>query len=513
MTPRVTDSPAVLFTDVLVYDASAPDGVTGPIDVLVDGQRIAAIGVAVPTPPGTRVVAGHGHHLLVPGLINAHFHSPANHLKGALPSLPLELFMLYESPADEALRPTPREAYLRTMLAALEMLRGGTTTVQDDAFLMPYPEPEIIDAVLSAYADAGIRAVVALDQPELPEADKLPFLTKIADAELASLLARPAPMTRADLLDCYAHLFDTWHGAADGRLSGAVSISAPQRVSPEYFAALAELSERYGVPLFAHMLETKTQRVLAAEQPRFADRSLVRYTADLGLLSARTNVIHAVWVDDADLDLIAEAGATVVHNPVSNLRLGSGIMPFRAIRGRGIPIGLGVDEAICNDAVDMWSVVRMTGLVHNINGRRCEEWPSAAEVLECLWSGGARAMGREADLGIVAEGMLADLVLLDLHAPAFTPLNDVRGQLVYCETGDSVRLTMVNGRIVVEDGRVVTVDEKNLLDEARELYAAKKAVLASAQADAGRFRPAYEQMVKRAAATDVGMNRWVGDSL
>ncbi|MDT7747549.1 MAG: 5-methylthioadenosine/S-adenosylhomocysteine deaminase [Pseudonocardiales bacterium] len=501
--------PATLFTDVLVYRPGAPGGVHGPTDVLVDGDRIAVIGAeARHRAARAEVIAGHGHHLLVPGLVNAHFHSPANHLKGALPSLPLELFMLYESPAAEALRPTPREAYLRTALGVLEMLRGGTTAVQDDAFLMPDPEPAVIDAILQAYADLGIRATVALDQPELPEVAKLPFLEQLAPAELLDEL-RAAPMAPGQLLEMYDHLITHWHGAADGRLRAAVSISAPQRVSPEYFAALDDLSRRHRLPLFAHLLETKTQRVLAAEQPRFAGRSLVRYTADLGLLSERLNVIHAVWTDEDDLDLIAAAGSVIVHNPVSNLRLGSGVMPFRAARDRGIPIALGVDEAICNDAVDMWSVVRTAGLIHNITGLDSDRWPSAAEVLDCLWRGGAAAMLRGGELGAVAEGQLADLALLDLHSLAFTPLNDVPGQLVYCETGSSVVLTMVAGRVVFEHGRVTTADEAQLLAEVREVFARKRRALEAAHADAGRLFPLYQRVVRAAAATDVGLTRWV----
>jgi hypothetical protein len=140
------------------------------------------------------------------------------------------------------------------------------------------------------------------------------------------------------LLELYRYLFDTWHGACRGRNTGAVSISAPQRVSPEYFTALDALSAQHRVPLYAHLLETRTQRVLRQVHPRFGGRSLVQYVHELGLLNERTNVIHAVWVDDADLDLTAASGAVVVHNPVSNLRLGSGVMPFRAMRDRAIPI-------------------------------------------------------------------------------------------------------------------------------------------------------------------------------
>jgi cytosine/adenosine deaminase-related metal-dependent hydrolase len=505
---------SLLLTDVFVWAPDTRSGMTGPTEVLVVDDEIAAVGptAGAEAPADVRIVHGGGHHVVVPGLVNAHFHSPANHLKGAFRSRPLETFMLYESPSDPALTPTPREAYLRTMLGALEMLRTGTTSVQDDAFLMPSPDPEVIDAVMQAYSDSGMRATVALDQPELPDADKLPFLDGV-DGEAAAALRQPAPAAAPELLAAYDHLLRTWHGAADGRLSAAVSVSAPQRVSPEYWGALDDLSRSYDLPVFAHMLETRTQRALSVPgsgQERFAGRSLVRYAADLGLLNERVNVIHAVWVDDDDLDLIAESGAVVAHNPVSNLRLGSGVMPFRAMRDRGIPIALGVDEAICDDTVNTWGVVKQTGLVHNVSGLDADAWPAPAEVLDALWDGGAAAMRRTGRIGRVAVGMQADLVLLDLHAPAFTPFNDLRGQLVYCESGGSVRMTLVAGRVVAEHGRVVSVDEQALLAEARELHAARRPALERTWAQADAVLPVYDTVVRRAARTDVGMNRWIG---
>jgi 5-methylthioadenosine/S-adenosylhomocysteine deaminase len=442
--------------------------------------------------------------------VNAHFHSPANHLKGSLPSLPLELFMLYESPADPALTPTPREAYLRTMLGALEMLRTGTTAVQDDAFVMPFPTPDVVDAIMQAYADSGIRAGVALDQPELAEADKLPYLDQIDDPAVRALIDEQAPMGREGLLAMYEYLLSTWHGAEGGRLSAAVSISAPQRVSVEYFEALDDLSRRNGIPLFAHMLETKVQRALPCAQPRFAGRSLVEYTAGLGLLNKRTNVIHAVWVDDRDLELIAEVGATIVHNPISNLRLGSGVAPFRRMRDFGITTALGVDEAICDDSVNMWGVAKMTGLVHNVSGLDSDLWPEAGEVLDSLWRGGASALLQSERLGAIRPGHLADLTLLDLHTLSFTPFNDLRTHLVYCESGTSVRLTMVDGYVVFENGRVTTVDEAALLAEARELFAAKRPLIELARSNSDLLFPSYQAMVRRAAAADLGMTRWVG---
>ncbi len=281
-------------------------------------------------------------------------------------------------------------------------------------------------------------------------------------------------------------------------------------MSVEYFEALDDLSRGYGIPLFAHMLETKVQRALPCSQPRFGGRSLVQYTADLGLLSKRMNVIHAVWVDDRDLGLIADAGATIVHNPISNLRLGSGVAPYRRMRDFGIPTALGLDEAICNDSVNLWGVVKMTGLIHNVSGTDSNLWPSSAEVLDSLWRGGAAALLQPQQLGAVRPGYLADLALLDLDTLAFTPLNDLRSHLVYCEPGASVRLTMVDGRVVFDEGRVSTVDEPALLAEARQLFAEKKPAIELARRRSGLLFPHYQAMVRQAAAADVGMTRWVG---
>ncbi|MGA0563491.1 amidohydrolase family protein [Ancylobacter sp. VNQ12] len=494
---------SVLFRQVRLLDRAAAEGLSPPCDVHVEGPRIAAVGTELAA-KGARLVEGHGK-LLLPGLINAHFHSPVNHMKGRLDSLPLELFMLYESPALETLRPGPREAYIRTLLACAEMLRGGVTSVQDDAFFLPDPTPDIIDAVMQAYADSGMRVNLALDEPELAELDKLPFLR-----ELMPAAARAGLETARDtgfLMEAYQHLISRWHGTQGGRLRAAVSCSAPQRVSPRYMRALDDISRALDVPYFAHMLETKLQRVLGEE--RLGGRSLIRYAADEGLLSARLNIIHAIWVDGADLDLVASAGSTIAHNPISNLRLGSGVMPFRAIRARGIPICLGTDEAIADDAVNMWAVAKMAGLIHNITTPDPNEWPKAWEVLDCLFTGGARAMGLADDLGAVEPGRLADLTLVDLETLPFTPLNDTARQLVYCEDGRSVVATMVAGDFVFEAGRCTRIDEAALIAEARELFARRRPALELAASEAGRLRPWYEAMVGRAAARDVGMNRWV----
>ena len=215
----VTRMATTLIRNAWIWRGEATSPEPRPESILVEGNRIVAVGpdLADGAAIAETVIDAAGM-LAMPGLINAHFHSPVNHMKGRLPSLPLEIFMLYESPSLEVLKPSPREAYVRTMLACLEMLRGGVTAVQDDAFFVPHPEPEIIDAVMQAYADCGIRARVALDQSDLPEIVKLPYLAAMLPAAGKAELSRPPDFAASDLLAAYDHLIGRWHGHDGGRL-------------------------------------------------------------------------------------------------------------------------------------------------------------------------------------------------------------------------------------------------------------------------------------------------------
>lgn len=502
----------VVIGNVRVLTMDAHDTEHACATVTIDGDRIASVEpgrtqIGAGSPGVATQIDGDGM-LLMPGLVNAHFHSSVNHLKGSLDSLPLEIFMLYESPPD-GISLDPRAAYVRTLLGAAEMLRSGVTAVLDDAFFVPAPSPALIDAVMQAYADSGMRATLALDQPNVPEIDKLPFLAELLPAALRERAALPAAMDCAGLLQCYAHLIDHWHGAGAGRLRAAVSCSAPQRVTTDYLASLDALSRSHDLPFYIHVLETKLQRVFGLE--KLQGRSLIQYLSHRRVLSPRAHLIHGIWIDEPDMDLIAASGAVVAHNPISNLRLGSGIMPFRALRDRGIPICLGSDEAIADDSINLWSVAKLTGLIHNLSLADYTRWPSASEVLDCLIRGGARALRSPVPIGAIVPGHQADLVLIDLDTLAFTPLNDLRRQLVYCENGSSVRLTMVAGQIVFRDGQLIGIDEPALRREAREHAARLAGVQASAAAAAAEWLPYYRQMYLQAAATDVSLRRCGGE--
>lgn len=487
----------------ILPSADATEAVTG--DILIRGGIVAAVGQGIAA--GSVPVLEASGCLAIPGLIAAHVHSPGNLMRGTLDGLPLEIFMLYEVPPLAEMAEDPALVRIRTLLGATEMLKLGITSVLDDAFFVPLVSRPAIDALAGAYAEIGMRATVTLDQPIVVEYEKYPFLKDLLPSEAKRKMEATPRESAEGLLGHYAHLIERWHGAAGGLIGAAVSCSAPQRGTPDYLVALAELSRTHDIPYVCHILETKLQRVLGEEK---YGRSLVRVADDLGILGPHMQVIHAIWVDEDDIALLAQSGATVAHNPVCNLRLGSGVMPFRALRDAGVPICLGTDEAISDDSHNLWGAMKAAATVHAIATPDFERWPTAAEILEAVWGGGNRAMRRPEPLGRLEPGAAGDVALLDYDAPSFLPLHDVRRQLVLCEAGRGVRHTVVDGRLVVEDGRVLTIDEAALVGEIRSLEPELRRMAAALKRQAGELEPYYRQMVRRAAARDVGFTRWVG---
>ena len=506
MNPALNDAFLIRGAQVLTFDDA--DREWARADIVIEDGRIAALGpdagAAWPR-PFARIIDGAGR-LAMPGLINAHFHSPGNLMKGSLPGYPLEVFMLHEVPPLAPNGDAGRLAYVRTMLGALEMLRRGITSVHDDAYHVPVASVESIDAIMQAYADSGIRATVAIDQPNVVEYAKYPYLAELLPAAERRAMDDAPRQSTDELLGLYGHLIERWHGAAGGRLAAAVSCSAPQRVTDDYFAGLSQLSKQHDLPFNVHILETKLQRVLGQEK---YGKSLVRHVHDLGHLDERMMVIHAIWIDDDDIRLLADSGCTVAHNPVCNLRLGSGVMPYGKLRAAGVPICLGTDEMSTDDSVNLWFVAKRTALLHTLATPDYRLWPQPAEVLQAATRGGARALRRAGTLGQLATGCDADIALLDLDTVSFTPLNDLHRQLVHCEDGGSVRTTIVAGRVVYDHGRITSVDEAALRAEMRELLAAGRGHSERAVREAQRLEPYYREMVLRAAAQDVGMNRWL----
>lgn len=503
---------AVLIRNARVLTMDDRETELDRADILVEGSKITAIGRDLPAPKSGPVrTIDAANKLAMPGLINGHFHSPGNFMKGFGFDQPLELYMLFEVPPISSEPASKRLNYVRTMVGVMEMIRNGTTSVYDDTNYNPYPTMDAIDGTMEAYRDAGFRATVTLSNPNVIEYDKFPFLKDLLPAHLRRAMEeRPNYLSTGEMVQLYRSFLDRWHGQNHDRLHVGMSISAPQRVTRDYFQALMDISLQRDLAFSLHILETKTQRVLGEEN---YGKSLIRYVSDLGFLNEKMTIIHSIWVDEADMRAMAASGCSVAHNPVCNLKIGSGIMPFRRLRDHGINICLGADEMGADDSCNMWGVVKQAGLIHRISQPDYNLWPGAQELLWCVTRGGARAMNRARDIGMIAPGYQADIILVDLETIPFTPLNDLRRQLVYCETGSSVVMTMIGGQVVYENGKIQTVDEKAILAEARELIGEYRAEVTRAGAAARELEPYYKEMYFRAAARDVGLNRWAGPML
>lgn len=466
----------MIITDALTL---LPNGTAERKDIVIQHGHIAAL-----------VSPGEGHHwlahqharhharheaqvihgtrrLAMPGLVNAHVHSNENFLKGRLDNLPLEVWLNYSYPVLAAPPQSPRTVYIRTLLSAIEMLKTGTTCVVDMVYEFPQITEETAAAVFEAYRDAGMRAVVLFGMENKPYHEILPLNMEKLRPDLKTALA-DAPLRTTDewLSFCEAQA-KRWNGTAH-RLTLGLGPSGPQRCTDDFLQGLAALASDLDAPLHIHTLETRMQ---VATGRLFYGRSLVEHLARLNFLSHRSHLIHAVWLSPRDIDLVGEYGAGVIHNPLSNLKLGSGVAPVPTYLERGINVALGTDGKSSNDSQDLFEVTKITALLHKLHHPEFRDWITARQAFAMATAGGARAAGLERDIGVLEVGRRADLVLLDLDTPPFTPLNNPVNHLVYCNPGSSVREVIVQGELVVKEGRLTGVNEQAVYAEANELAA------------------------------------------
>ena len=492
--------PRLLIRDAMIVTLDAADRMIPRGYVVIDGERIASVGDG-PPPTGLeaeRVIDGRDR-LVVPGLVNSHLHSHENYNRGRLDNLPHNVWMIYARPPLGGVPLGPEDVYLRTMLGCLEMLRSGVTMAVDDVVHLPATDKESAEAVMKAYADAGLRAVVTATTVDRAYHRTLPWADEVFPPALrAEFDARPC-LTVAEALSFARWGLERW--GAGARVRFALSPSAPQRCTRELLDALGALQRETAAPLIVHALETRLQAVAG---PLWYGKSMVAYLDEVGLLRPETAVVHAVWADADDIQRIAASGATVFHNPSSNLKLGSGIAPVRALLNAGVRVGVGTDGMGSNDAQNLFEEMRLAGLVGKVVSDRYEEWLTAGEVLRMATQGPLRFAGLDGALGTVEPGRLADLVVLDLATIPFTPLHDPIRQLVYSERGASVRSVVVGGRIVMDDGVIRTVDEGKMLEKIRESAARARAANEAGWRRSQELEPYFAGIYRRASAAPVG---------
>jgi 5-methylthioadenosine/S-adenosylhomocysteine deaminase len=381
-------------------------------------------------------------HVVLPGLINTHTHAPMVLFRGLADDLDLmEWLEKYIFPAEARLV-SPEFVRAGTRLAAVEMIRSGTTTFAD----MYYFEEEIAKEA----RNAGLRGVLGQTVIQFP----------VADAKTPGDGLRRA--------DAFITTFKN-----DPLITPAVAPHAMYTLDGETLRAARSLAIRHEVPTLIHVAETKAETQLAQERHGL---SPVGYLESLGFLGPGVVAAHGVWVTDADMAILGKREVGVSHNPESNMKLASGTAPVPAYLRAGVTVGLGTDGAASNNDLDMFEAMRMASLLHKLQTSD-PRVVGARTALQMATVGGARALGLERSIGSLERGKRADVIVVSLDAPRQVPLYDPISHLVYVTRGDDVRDTVVHGKVLMRNRKVLTLDEAAVLREARRWGERVKAAL------------------------------------
>ncbi len=483
-----------------VYDHDGDVHRPAHADILIEGGDIVAVGRDLAADRADVIDAS--GRLVIPGLINAHYHSHDTLCRGMFEELPLEMWLLYTVPMGA--NRSKEEVRARTLVGAIESLHCGITTLQDMLGLNPLND-EYTDVVISAYREAGIRVVFSPMVSDIPTVGMVRYKDMLPP-DVQEMMGNKALPIR-EQLDYLEHQFKR-HPAA-GTLHWAVAPFAPQRCTPKMLEGCAELAEKHDLTIYTHVYETRGQVLIARDQFAQHEGSLISYLKSTGLLGPRLNIVHSVWISRREMEQMAAADAGIVLNHLSNLKLKSGIAPVCDLRETGVRLGLGCDNCSGTDVQSVFQAMKMFCLLAAVSDP--EPGPGLAhEGLRHATLGNARTAGLAGRLGAIRPGHKADLVLIDLNDVAYLPYNSAARQLVYTEAGRGVETVIVDGRVVMKERKVTTVDEdalrREVADLMRHFSADYERVVESRKRALPYMLEAHRQVWRR----DIGMDRFVG---
>lgn len=369
----------------------------------------------------------------MPGLVNCHVHGAMTLFRGLADDLPLMTWLEEHIFPAEAQFVSEDMVYWCTKLAAAEMLLSGTTTVADAYFLM--------DGATRAYRESGMRAVLGHGIVDFPA---------------------PGVPDPAKNIDTVSGFIDRFPNSS--LLQPAVFAHSPYTCSPETLIRARELAREKEVAFFIHLAETQVEQTLIGK----ADLSPVAYLDSLGILDAGVIAVHCVWLSAADMDILAQRGCRVVTCPESNMKLASGVAPVPAMLARKIMVGLGTDGCASNNDLDLFGDMDSCAKLAKVHNLQPELLP-AQEVLRMATSMGAACLGID-DIGRLEEGMKADIILVNSRTPRLTPLFSP-DLLVYGARGADVNTVIVDGRVIVDQGELLTMDVQEIMARVRQMAA------------------------------------------
>lgn len=505
--------PPLLLKGGRVYDHHGDTDRPARADVAIEDGRIRAVGPDLGpdalTDPGSVRTVDASDRLVVPGFVNAHYHSHDTLLKGCFEAIPLEQWVLSALPPAYPKR-SREEVWARTMIGALECIRHGITTVQDMLTIFPF-DGEHLDVVLSAYERVGLRVVFAMQYGDIPGIERIPYLKESLPADRrAGIGASVEPDARRHPLDVAAEALAA-HRGRHSRITWGIAPTSPEFCTPDLLRRSAAFADEHDVPVFMHINESKSMAVAGPVFMPEHGGSQVAYLDSVGLLGPRLGLAHCVWMTGREIGMLAESGTNVIVNPVGNLKTKSGVAPIREFLEAGVNTAIGCDNCSCSDSQNLFQALKLFACLPAVSDPEPGP-PSAAETVRAATLAGARALGMEREIGEIRPGMAADLALLDLREPSFVPFNSAARQIVFTEGGASVDTVIVDGRIVMENRRLVTVDEAEIREAVAAAMPALEADLAIIRQRVETMRPHVMTALRRSWGHDLGIDRYVAGS-
>ena len=419
--------------------------------ILIDQGAIVAVGKRVRTDglAITQRIDCSGKFVL-PGLVNTHSHLTEILQRSFRDNLRMETWRGYRARTEERANPTAEDINAAAMLACAEMLKNGVTAVVDHFSTRPgLSEPKMM-AIVKAFEKTGIRGMLA---PSLLDRD----FVEIVAATTADKPEKNKPKTpwQEQILPILTYL-----KKSSGTSLLMLGPSSPFSCSDNLIREVVALAEQHDLGTHTHLLETKLQRWGSR---KLYPEGLGKRMQKLGFFSQRLSAAHCVWVNEREMDLMATAGVSAAHNPASNLKLGSGIAPVVEMKKHGINVSLGTDGGDTSDSYTIFEQIRLAALLSRVNTADSNDWITALDALRMGTVNGAQAIPAwRGKIGKIQKGYRADLVILRPNL-RLSPAADLINQLVFCESGNSVDTVMVDGRIVVKGGRLISVREEEVM--------------------------------------------------
>ena len=423
-----------LLKNAMIY---TPNGVMEDGFIAIDGDTIETISAARPAGEfdSEKNMSG---KLLLPGLVNGHTHISMTLLRGVGTDLPLQKWLFDEIFPVEA-RLTEEDIAAGANLAMLEMLSSGTTSFSDMYFYS--------DRLAETICRSGMKANICQHVQSFDAADRY------ADNSFARKMES---------------LYKNWHGEGNGRIRVDACLHGEYTCFSEDVASgVAAFAKDNDLHMHVHMSETASEHKEC--QQRRGDLTPAMWFNKMGVFDVPCSAAHSIWVSDEDMALMAQKGVTAVHNPSSNMKLGSGFAPIPNMMAKGVRVALGTDGAASNNNLDMMEELHLASIIHN--GHHCDATLLPAKTMIGIATrNGALAQGRE-DTGVLEAGKKADIIAIDLDKPHLYPCLDAAGLVTYAAQGSDVCMTMVDGRILYENGEYLTLDREKIMAEAKNAVA------------------------------------------